>query len=157
MIDGMIWFPQKNKISLGYKQIIIYIITLMKLTEIIYCTDLSSERNIEKLLDLFISRRTIINNYINQIVCEQIKDANLKQYYLRRSKEVASIIRELPVIKKKDKPSLSKIMKVKNKTDILDRGGIADDGPLRKMRSLKLQEQAENSTEEKYEYGLSDW
>lgn len=129
----------------------------MKLTKIIRCSDLSSERNIEILLGYFVSRRTIINHNINQIVCEQINDANLKQYYLRRSKEVARIIKELPIMKRKDIAPLTKIMKAKYKSDILDRGGIDEDGPLRKLRSLKLQEQSENSKVEKYEYGLSDW
>lgn len=129
----------------------------MKLTKIILCSDLSSERNIEILLGYFVSRRTIINHNINQIVCEQINDANLKQYYLRRSKEVARIIKELPIMKRKDIAPLTKIMKAKYKSDILDRGGIDEDGPLRKLRSLKQQEQSENSKLEKYEYGLSDW
>ena len=124
----------------------------MKLKEIICSSDLSSERGVEKLLALFVQRRTIINREIDICVCQHIEDYNLKQYYLGRSIIVAKTIKELPVIKKKNKA-----VKLKNNKVTLDRGGIADDGPIRKMRSLKLQEQAEISQGEKYEYGLSDW
>lgn len=129
----------------------------MKLLEIIRCTDLSSEINIERLFDLFISRRTIITDELNIIVCGQIKDIALRQYYIKRVQDVKIKIKGLP-IKNSQRGQPVKINKKKNNKDFyLDRGGIVSDGPLRKMRSLKLQETSENSNDEKYEYGLSDW
>lgn len=129
----------------------------MKLMEIIRCTDLSSEINIERLFDLFISRRTNITDELNIIVCSQINDEALRQYYIKRILDVKNKIKGLP-IKNSQKGKPAPKNKKKNKNDFnLDRGGIASDGPLRKMRSMKLQEISENSSDEKYEYGLSDW
>ena len=125
----------------------------MKLTEIIRSTDLCSAEKIDRLFDLFMSRRTVINGIINEIVCSQIKDTNLKKYYLDKSKEVKAIITYLPPKKRKEKGSSS----VKNKNVIFDRGGLAADGPLGRIRDQKLREMSYLSTEDKYEYGLSDW
>lgn len=125
----------------------------MTLTEIIRSTDLSSVERIDRLFDLFVSRRTVINGMINEIVCSQIKDTSLKKYFLDKSKEVKALITYLPPKKKKEKGSSS----VKNKNVIIDRGGLAADGPLGKIRDQKLREMSYLSTEDKYEYGLSDW
>ena len=129
----------------------------MKLMEIIRCTDLSTKNNIVRLFDLFISRRTIITDELNILVCGQIKDAALRQFYINKIQEVKDIIKGLPIKNKKKSQSASNLKKRKKNDVYLDRGGIASDGPLRKMRSMKLQEISENSSDEKYEYGLSDW
>ena len=125
----------------------------MTLTEIIRSSDLNSANRIDRLFDLFIIRRTVINEIINEIVCSQIKDTNLKKYYLDKSKEVKATIKNLPPNKNKENgKSLER-----NKNVIIDRGGLSSDGPIGRIRGQKLQEMSNLSSEDKYEYGLSDW
>lgn len=82
----------------------------MKLMEIIRCTDLSSEINIDRLFDLFISRRTNITDELNILVCGQIKDAALRQFYINKIQEVKDIIKGLPK-KKRKRASLRQTLK----------------------------------------------
>ena len=59
----------------------------------------------------------------------------------------------LPPKKKKKKGKIH----VRSKNIVIDRGGLSADGPIGRIRDQKLREISNSPTDEKYEYGLSDW
>lgn len=113
---------------------------------------IDSIEQLNKLVDLLRHRGTLINEYVDDVVCEVIDDdAILNQWHQVKNELKAENANN----------SHNKVKKHRSKKKSKDTSyklGLSSSDPIRQqMFSLRSNSNGDSLSERGYEYGLSDW
>jgi hypothetical protein len=112
---------------------------------------IDTESKVEEVLYLLKTRKTKIDSYVSDMVCNYIGDIKLIEYYKSKEDEAKNYIASQPSSKKKHKRSKGS---TNDEMDSLRMNSI--DPNKSDYYSQLLKENLKNKFDG-YEYGLSDW